>query len=105
MPRSNQDLPAIDPTETVNITADTFPLAAGETLISAAWSITLISGVDASPSARLIGAPSIPSSGLVTIQKVGTCQPGAVYDIVVTAISSAGQTLTTNSHLPCNAIS
>lgn len=106
MPRANQDLPAIDPTESVNVTADSWALAAGETIQSdgATWSIALISGVDPFPVNRLLGAPVVPAPGNVTIQKIGTCQPGAVYDIIVTVITTAGQTLTTNAHLQCNPI-
>lgn len=104
MPRANQDLSTVDPTEIINITADTFPLAAGETLQSAAWSIALIYGVDTSPAARLIGAPSIPAPGIVTLQRAGTFQAGAVYDLIVTVTTTAGQTLSTNAHLACQGI-
>lgn len=105
MPRANQDLPPVSPTETINVTADNFPLAAGETLSTAAWSIALVSGIDSLPTSRLIGGPSIPSPGIATIQQVGTCQGGAVYDLIVTVTTTAAQTLTTNAHLACQAIS
>jgi hypothetical protein len=108
MPRAIEDFSAIYSTERVTISFDfakglNVPPIANETLLSVtSVSVILVSGADAAPSSRLIGSPSI--TGTFVIQQIGTLQPGAVYNFVATTVTSAGQTLTTNAHQACLAI-
>lgn len=104
MPRAIRDFSLIYPTEQVVISFDfTAGLGDGEVLTgSPAVSVVLVSGTDATPSSRLIGSPS--TVGNSVLQMVGTCQAGAIYDFIATITTSASQTLTTNAHLPCQAI-
>jgi hypothetical protein len=98
MPRAFRDFSPIYPTEQVTLSFDFSPaLAVGETIGSPSLSIAVVSGIDATPSARLIGAASI--SGSFVLQAVGTMQVGVIYDIIATVTTSSGQILTTNAHL------
>src|ERR1700676_2325359 len=100
MPRAVRDFSPIYPTEQVVLSFDFSPaLAIGETLVTQTVLITLVAGVDATPSSRLIGLPSI--SGSVVMQAIGTLQAGATYDIVATVVTSTGEILTTNAHQTC----
>lgn len=111
MPRTLVDFSGMDPAEIKNISfgftqgQTTSALGAGEIVTSVTFQISVISGSDPSPSARLIGGPSVDSGGLVVTQKVGGLQPGVVYEIGATVMTSAAQTLTPYCHLPTNAIS
>ncbi len=80
-------------------------MVTGETIVSVAFQITLISGIDPSPSSRLMGSPVIQPGGLIVTQKIGNCQPGAVYELLATATTSAAQVLTPYAHIACNAVS
>jgi hypothetical protein len=106
MPRSAEDFSTIYPTEQATLGFDfTTALsifAPGETISTPTVSVVLVSGEDASPSARLIGVPSI--SGNFVLQSIGACQAGAVYDIIATTQTSGNQILTTNAHLSCQPI-
>lgn len=111
MPRTLVDFSGMDPAETKNVSFEftqgqpTSPLGAGEIVTSVTFQISVISGIDATPTSRLIGTPVIESGGLVVTQKVGMLQPGAVYEIGATVVTSEAQTLTPYCHLPTNAIS
>ncbi len=103
MPRAVRDFSPIYGTEQVTLSFDFAPaLAVGETLVSPVVSIELVEGTDATPSSRLIGSPLI--SGASVFQSVGTGQPLAVYDLIATVSTSAGQTLTLSAHLPISEI-
>ena len=104
MPRAARDFSPIYPTEQVVISFEfTAALGVGEVLTgSPTVSALLVSGTDAAPASRLIGSPSI--AGNFVLQMIGTCQGGAVYDFIATVATSAGQDLTLNAHLPCQAI-
>jgi hypothetical protein len=106
MARAAEDFSAIYPTEQVTLGMDFTKalaiFAPGEAISSPVVSIVLVEGTDATPNARLIGIPAI--SGNYVLQTVGTCQAGAVYDIIATVQTSGFQTLTLNNHLPCQSI-
>jgi hypothetical protein len=108
LPQTAEDFsPPIDPGETKNYSfiftqgLSTSALAVGETIVSVTFQLTLISGVDASPSSRLLGAGVVQPGGLIITQKIGTCQAGAVYKLEAAATSSAGQVLEPFSHIAC----
>jgi hypothetical protein len=93
-----RDFSPIYTTEQVVLSFDfSLALATGETLSSPVVSIVVVSGIDTTPVSRLIGSPSI--SGSVVMQMIGTTQAGAIYDVIATVGTNAGQTLTTNAHL------
>jgi hypothetical protein len=104
MPRAAFDFPPVSPTEQVVLGFDFSPdLAVGELLIlgSTSVSIAVVSGVDATPSSRLIGTSSI--SGSFALQAIGGLQSGAIYNIVATVATSGTQILTLSAHQSCNA--
>jgi hypothetical protein len=77
----------------------------GETIVSVTFQMNLVAGVDPFPASRLLGAGVVQPGGLIVTQKIGTCQPGAVYELLATATTSAAQVLTPYAHIACNAIS
>jgi hypothetical protein len=112
LPQTSEDFsPPIDPGETKNVSFDftqglsTSALAVGETIVSVTFQMNLVSGIDPSPSSRLLGSGVVQSGGLIVTQKIGTCQPGATYELVASATTSAGQVLTPYSHIACRAVS
>jgi hypothetical protein len=108
MPQGNEFSP-VDPSETVTITWDFSPwLGSGVTLTSpVTTSCTLRSGVDPSPSSRLLATPSIVASPLSKLasqavqQQVSTMQAGAAYILTAVAATSDGQTLELWAHIKC----
>lgn len=66
-------------------------LASGETISSAAWSITVVQGADANAATMIQGAASI--SGSKVSQKISGGVPGARYAPTCTVQTSNGQTL------------
>jgi hypothetical protein len=66
-------------------------LGTGETIVSAVWSVSVVTGVDATPSAMLSGSPSI--SGAKVTQMITGGVKGVTYQLICTAQTSAGQTL------------
>jgi hypothetical protein len=73
-------------------TVDFAPLLApGETVTSAAWSITPIDGQDPSAASMIVGAASV-DGGKVS-QMIGSGVPGVRYAPICTAQTSNGQTL------------
>lgn len=110
MPQGN-DFSPIDPTETVTLTWDFAPLlAAGVTLLANPVPVTscaLRSGVDPSPSTRLVGGPSVvasPSTGAASQavqQQVSTMQAGARYFLACLAKTSDSQTINLWAHALC----
>lgn len=91
------------PTDPGEIEAYSFDFArllgTGETISSSAWSIVVVSGVDASPSSRLIGSAHV--TGSVASQLIGNCLGGVTYLVTATVTTSTGQTLALWSHLAC----
>ncbi len=108
MPKANEDFSAIYPTEQVAISFDfsngmNIAPNINETVQTIVGvSVVLVSGVDVTPSSRLIGSPAI--TGAFVMQEIGTLQPGAIYNFIATVTTSSNQTLTTNAHMPCIAI-
>ena len=79
-------------------------LQAGETLISSAWAIAVISGVDTDPGDHLSGPAKVvtPTFGTLktaTIQRIGGILPGVTYRVKAIAITTLGNTLTLWSHI------
>jgi hypothetical protein len=103
MPRALSNFSPVYPTEQVILAFDfSNDLAIGETIsISSppAWSIALLSGIDPTPSLRLIGVPII--IGPFVAQAVGTLQPDAIYNHIATIVTSQGKKLTTSAHQTC----
>lgn len=100
MPRAARDFSPIYTSEQVALSFD-FSLAiqAGTTLSSPTVTISLVSGIDATPNARLIGGPAVVGNSVV--QMVGSLQPAATYDILATVLTSTGETLQVNAHQAC----
>lgn len=71
--------------------------SSGDTISSQATSAMVYSGVDASPSAILSGAPS--HSGLVGSQKLTGGVVGVVYYLTFLATSSAGEVIEISAFL------
>jgi hypothetical protein len=112
MPRTTQDFSPIDVGAQVNISYGlgpqggfNRPLAVGERITSVAFQIFLISGIDPTPSATLLGAPVVQPDGITVTQQVLGRIGGAVYLILATPTTTSGQVLPVYSHLPVNAIS
>ena len=109
MPRALRDFSPIYTTEQVTLSFDfSSALAVGETLLtqasplSPAMSIGVVTGIDATPTSRFIGTPSI--IGALVVQMIGALVPNTTYDVVATVSTSASQTLTLNAHIGCPAI-
>jgi flagellar biosynthesis protein FliR len=66
-------------------------LAVGETISSATVTATVYTGVDPSPSSMISGSATI--SGSIVSQKVAGGVLGVVYELLCSAVTSAGQTL------------
>jgi hypothetical protein len=83
----------------------TSQLATGETItpMSAAVTISVVSGVDTNPSSHLIGPPSL--SGNIVSQVIGTLVGGVTYNLIATVSITPSGTRTLNAHLQCNKIS
>ena len=108
MPRAENDFTAIYTTERVSISfdfADGMNIATitGEVVESIIdVSAIVVSGVDATPSDRLIGNAAI--IGTSVSQQVGTLQEGVIYNFICVVLTSANQKLSTNAHLACHAL-
>lgn len=66
-------------------------LGAGETIVSAPWSNSVIRGTDPSPNAMIQGAATI--TGTKVSQKITAGVPSNLYSPVCTATTSLGQVL------------
>lgn len=102
MPRAPQDFSPLDPAalETSTFSFDfAAMLGTGETISTAAWSIAALTGLDASPSSRLLGSTQI--SGTQVLQRIGTAVAGETYRITATIATSASQTLTLYANCKC----
>jgi hypothetical protein len=75
-------------------------LAPAETISSVSSVCTVYSGVDASPSSVLSGLPTF--SGTIATQVVQGGVQGVIYNILVTAVTSLGQTLGLAGYLTCS---
>jgi hypothetical protein len=72
----------------------------GETIVTQAWSLAALNGLDLTPSSRLIGSPQI-LAGTKVLQQIGTCVAGENYRVMATIRTSITQTLTLYAHCPC----
>jgi hypothetical protein len=87
--------------ETVSLVFDfASRLSVGETITGQGSTAYLYSGVDATPTAILSGSPS--TSGTKVTQKVTGGVVGAIYDVLVTVTTSAGQTLSIGGYVAVN---
>lgn len=90
-PNSYNTFSPKDPAEVWQLSVDFAKiLITGETLSSSAWYVTTYSGVDASPSAILLGTPSI--VGTKSKHTVTDGLDGVMYRIKVVAETSLGNT-------------
>jgi hypothetical protein len=113
LPRTAEDFSSIDAGEQKNFSygfgpqgQSNRPLAAGEIITSVTFQMFVVSGIDATPSARLIGSAVVQTDGITVTQKVGNCIAGVVYLIVATALTNVpgSQDLIVYSDIKCNAI-
>jgi hypothetical protein len=111
MPRTAQDFPGIDLGEQKNVSYNfgvpghpDSPLAAGETIASVSFQMSVVSGIDTNPQGCMIGSGVVQPGGLVVTQPVAPQVAGVVYEIKAIAVTSTipPQILTPFSHLPCN---
>jgi hypothetical protein len=79
-------------------------LASGETITSPSWSIQVVSGYDPDPNSRLIGQPSIDSTGTISSQLAGNMIAGVEYRLTCVATTSLGQIVPLYSHVHCTAL-
>lgn len=84
----------------VDFVYDLAALAPNEQLVSATFNLTVFSGVDASPAARLDGAPVVMinpanGTGLVTmaVQRLTGLLLGVVYSLQAVAVTTNGNTI------------
>lgn len=84
--------------ETVKLTFDFLSrLAAGETILSAGCTASVYSGTDATPSAIISGSAT--ASGSVVTQAIVGGTLGVTYELLCSAVTSAGQTLQLSGYL------
>lgn len=74
-------------------------LGASETLSSSGWTIKVVSGVDPTPTARLVGSTNI--SGTQSKQRLAGLVAGATYELTAVAVTSAGNTLALVGYVTC----
>lgn len=79
---------------------------AGATLAAAVWALAVEwtlpgSTVDATPSSRLVGSPSI--SGTISSQRIAGCVAGNDYLVTVTGTMSDAEIVQLWTTLPCRA--
>lgn len=91
----------MDPNESEVLGFDFSPeLAAGETILTAQWTLSTISGTDANPASHLSGAALI--DGYRTTQRVTGLAAGATYRVLARVTTSAGNTLSLWSSIAAN---
>ena len=73
-------------------------MSSGETISLATSTVEVVSGTDASPTAILVGSPSI--NGQVVSQRISGGLDGVIYRIQVTATTSATNVFTIVADLP-----
>ena len=73
-------------------------MSTGETISLATSTVEVVSGTDASPTAILVGSPSI--NGQVVSQRISGGLDGVIYRIEVTATTSATNVFTIVADLP-----
>lgn len=107
MPRGN-NFTEINPAETVTLTFDFGPmLTTGVTISAPQAACSVLSGVDAAPSTRLLGVPSLtpsPTDGganRAVLQQVSTMQAAVRYLITMLVNTSDNQVLELYAYAPC----
>jgi len=111
--RAIKDLPDIDPTaQKEPIAFDFFPYLPSGVFLQGTPVVTIaaISGIDATPSARAIGVPTLgtvmPPDGAgvantAVIQMVGTCVSGVTYLLLATCDRTDGGVASLWTHMKC----
>jgi hypothetical protein len=74
-------------------------LAAGETIVSAAWTCAVLTGVDPDPQSHVQGAGSI--NGTVAYQFFSGFLAGVTYRLLVTVTTNLGEIKILYSHVAC----
>jgi hypothetical protein len=72
-------------------------LASGETISTADWAVTVVTGTDASPGSVLTGSPTISGSKVTHMVQGGV--DGVIYCVRCRATTSQGQVLDGIGHL------
>jgi len=84
--------------ESVNYSFDfTSRLNVGETITASSVTATVYTGVDASPASIISGSSTI--SGSIVTQLIIAGVAGVIYELLCTAVTSAGQTLKLSAYL------
>lgn len=101
-----QDWPVMNPDETrdlsLNFQNDGFNIAGGEKITGTpTWTCAVETGTDASPGSRLIGAPAVDATGLITTQRVSGLLDGVTYRLRALVTTTAGQLLALHSYQVC----
>lgn len=95
---TRQELPPKLLGEVVDVTFDfSSRLGVSETISTKSVAASVLSGVDASPSAIISGAAS--SSGAIVTQRLTGGVLGVLYELLATVTTSAGQTLQIAAYL------
>jgi hypothetical protein len=103
---SGADFPVANPAEQNPYTQDFInDLPVGQSVVSAAATLTVIQGTDPNPSSHLKG-PAFLTPGQPTFvsQIVGGLVAGNIYSLNMIAVSSAGFPVELYSLIPCEAV-
>jgi hypothetical protein len=99
MPYVGRDFDPMDTEEIKDLSIDfTSELGDCDQVASATWSISVVTGTDASASSRLSGDPTITCNSKVT-QRHTTLQDGVRYRTQCTATTKNGEILILYSHV------
>jgi len=99
MPYVGRDFEPMDTGETKDLSFDfSGELGDCDSVTSATWSISVVTGTDASAATRLSGDPTITCGSKVT-QRHTTLQDGVRYRTQCTATTRNGETLILYSHV------
>lgn len=74
-------------------------LPTGDSVSTVAFTMTVASGTDASPSSRIDGLPGV--SGTQVGTRVSGLLPNVTYILKATVTTTLGNTLILYSHIPC----
>lgn len=95
-----QDMPTASPSDDANYTIDFInDVQEGQTVISAAPYLTVISGVDATAGNHLIGGSTI--DGKFVIQRIRSLNAGVIYAYGAVVVDSTGAQIDLYTRIPC----
>jgi hypothetical protein len=103
MPQATEEFSPTDPTTIGPYLFNFTPfLSPGESISTATWALSVISGTDASPASHLVGTPAI--SGNAVTQVIGNLIGGVTYLALSTIVTSLGNQYSLWSDLYCTPI-